>query len=153
MVGCIYKAHPNKKNSLKLMTKNLLGKIMYDGGETYYTKDFNVDNKGKVKTFSLRNSTHLYGKVLYFYDSKGKKKLITNDLLKLLKIKPTMPDEYTVSAEAYIDGNLFMMIDRNRFNEGSVGETYEYDIVERYYVIIPVNNPKEVQILYKDVFK
>lgn len=153
MGGCIYKAHPNKKNSLKLMTKNLLGKIMYDGGETYYTKDFNVDNKGKVKTFSLRNSTHLYGKVLYFYDSKGKKKLITNDLLKLLKIKPTMPDEYTVSAEAYIDGNLFMMIDRNRFNEGSVGETYEYDIVERYYVIIPVNNPKEVQILYKDVFK
>ena len=64
-----------------------------------------------------------------------------------------MPDEYTVSAEAYIDGNLFMMIDRNRFNEGSVGEIYEYDIVERYYVIIPVNNSKEVQILYKDVFK
>ena len=64
-----------------------------------------------------------------------------------------MPDEYTVSAEAYIDGNLFMMLDRSRFNEGSVGEIYEYDIVERYYVRIPVNNPKEVQILYKDVFK
>ena len=153
MGGCVYKAHPNKKNSLKLMTKNLLGKMMYDGGETYYTKDFNVDNKGKVETFSLRNSTHLYGKVLYFYDSKGRKKLITNDLLKLLKIKATMPDEYTVSAEAYIDGNLFMMLDRSRFNEGSVGEIYEYDIVERYYVRIPVNNPKEVQILYKDVFK
>ena len=46
-----------------------------------------------------------------------------------------------------------MMIDRSRFNEGSVGEIYEYDIVERYYVRIPVNNPKEVQILYKDIFK
>lgn len=153
MGGCVYKAQPDKKNSLKLMTKNLMGKMRYDGGETYYIKDFNVDNKGKVKTFSLRNSTHLYGKVLYFYDSKGKKKLITNDLIKLLKIKATMPDEYTVAAEAYIDGNLFMMIDRSRFNEGSVGEIYEYDIVERYYVRIPVNNPKEVQILYKDIFK
>lgn len=151
--GCVYKANPNKKNSLKLMTKNLMGEIKYNGGETYYIKDFDVDGKGRVKTFSLRNTTYLNGKVLYFYDSKGKKKLITNDLLKLLKIKATMPDEYTASAEAYIDGNLFMMIDRNRFNEGSVGERYEYDIIERYYVRIPVKNPKGIQIMYKDVFK
>ena len=151
--GYVYKANPDKKNSLKLMTGNLTGEISYNGGETYYIKDFNVDNNGKVKTFSLRNATHIYGKVLYFYDSKGKKKLITDDLLKLLKIKAIKSDEYVVAADSCIDGNLFMIIDRERLNPKPVGERYEYDIVERYYVRIPVDNPEGIQILYKDVFK
>ena len=38
MGGCVYKAHPDKKNSLKLMTKNLMGGIKYNGGDLLQTK-------------------------------------------------------------------------------------------------------------------
>jgi len=132
--NCVFRADPKKKNSLKLLSKKMI--------------IFDVDNKGRVKDVDKN----------CFYDSNGKKKLITKDLSKLLgsaeKDKGKEGIYYYISTDKYIDGDLFMLINRQIANvEKDIGWKSAFDILERYYVRIPVKNPNGIQILYKDVFK
>lgn len=53
-----------------------------------------------------------------------------------------------------IDGNLFMLVNKQKRNPSKdIGWKMAYDIMERYYVRIPIKNVKNTQILYRDVFK
>lgn len=145
--NCVFKADPEKKNSLKLLNKGI---VLFD-----------VDNKERVKDID-KNVISYDGKKLYFYGSNGKKKLITRDLPKLLGSeilgsKGIDNDNewlyYNISTEKYIDGNLFMIVDRSKNDPSKdIGWKSNLTILERYYVRIPVKNPNGIQILYKDVF-
>jgi len=140
--NCVFKADPEKKNSLKLLNKGI---VLFD-----------VDNKERVKDVD-KNCISYDGEKIYFNDSNGKKKLITKDLSKLLgsaeKDKGKEGIYYYISTDKYIDGDLFMLINRQIANvEKDIGWKSAFDILERYYVRIPVKNPNGIQILYKDVF-
>ena len=144
----ILRANSEKKNSLKIHTK------LFNNDEA---ERFELDKKWKIKTIFHKNYAYINGDKLYFIGANGKKKLLTNDLAKFLdsaeKDKGKEEIEYHISTEKYIDGNLFMLINRQIRNvEKEVGWRPVYDILERYYVRIPVKNPNGIQILYKDVF-
>ena len=146
--GVLYKANPKKKNSLKLITKNLFN------DDYSIIKHFDVDNNGKVKTFVGDKPARFEGKKLYFYQANGKKKLITADFPKLLGSKGGYDITYDISDDAYIDGNLFMIVSKHKPNPSKdIGWRSAYDIIDRYYVRVPINNADNTQILYKYVFK
>lgn len=47
-----------------------------------------------------------------------------------------------------------MLVNKQKYNQSKdIGWKMAYDIMERYYVRIPVNNVKNTQIFHKDVFK
>ena len=90
-------------------------------------KDFDIDKKGRVKLFSKKNIDE---------------KVAIKALIKKIQHKENNKDiQFRISDSEYIDGNCFML-----------KAEYTYDVLERYYVRIPVKNPNGIQILYKDVF-
>lgn len=148
--GCIYKANPKKKNSLKLVRTDLVKNSIIQA--------FSVDKNGKVKTFVggdyTTNSSWIEGNKLYTYLKNGNKRLVTKDFPKLLRSKGGDDIEYHISTEQMIDGNLFMLVNKQKRNPSKdIGWKMAYDIMERYYVRIPIKNVKNTQILYRDVFK
>lgn len=132
---CLYKINPKKENSLEMISDNLV--------ENYSSiKDFDIDKKGRVKLFSKKNIDE---------------KVAIKALIKKIQHKENNKDiQFRISDSEYIDGNCFMIIEKeiwNPIHNAGWKAEYTYDVLERYYVRIPVKNPNKLQILYKDVFK
>ena len=130
--GYVYKANPKKENSLKLVSNDLI--------QDYYLKNFDVNKKGKIKIFVQKNN----------------ERIVSEEALQKLfgsKERDNKDIGFYISDIEYIDGNQYAIIEKDKRNpEHDIGWREAYDILERYYVRIPVNNPKGIQILYKDVY-
>ena len=129
--GYVYQGNPKIKNSLKKISKDIYGKYEVQ-------PVFQLDGKGKVKLSQYeQNEIIIEGKAVYLFESDGNKKLVVKDYTKLFDFSKT--GEYSVAAANYIDEAVFMIVDKQKRNpKEDVGWREAYDILERYYIRIPL---------------
>lgn len=144
--GYVYRADPKKKNSLKQLTKDICGKFERE-------PDFTVEANERIKvSLYAKNEIIIQGKKIFLSLPDGGKKSVVKDYTKLFGSSGS--GEYSVADARYIDGDIYMIVHKQKRNpKEDIGWREAYTILERYYVRLPVEGGiKAAKILYKDKF-
>ena len=144
--GFVYSADPMKNNSLKTVTGDVYGKYQKI---PYFT----VNNKGRVKLSEYKKNEVFQNKnSVYLFKKDNDKKLIVKDIRKLFG--KSAGGEYEVASADYIDGAVYMIINKQKREPSEdIGWREAYRVLERYYVRVPLDLKTEaVKTLYTDKF-
>lgn len=143
--GYLFKAIAGKEDSLKVQER------VDADGDIYTMYHVYLDSTGKLK-----KTKHLANEVvidennnLCWYKKDGLKKKIYPKFLPKSKGNIRYNAEYMT----YIDGRIFIILNKEKYSESdSIGWRDAYQILERKYINIDVNNPKSLHIMHTDKF-